>query len=109
MARYQQPLSFFDMKAAFYSVMRQALTACQDINNAFQYAMQCLGLAEAEIADMLLAVDQECALEGVFPRMLNVWVHDTMSHTFFTVEGVDAPVATHLGTRPGDPIGGFVV
>ena len=66
--------------------------------------MKCLGLAEAEIADMLEAVDHECALEGVSPHVERL-VHDTMSHTFFTVEGIDSPVATHLGTRPGDPIG----
>ena len=95
---------FFGMKAAFYSVLRQALTTCEDPSNAFQFAMQRLGLAESEIHDMLSAVENECALEGVSSHVERL-VHDTMSHTFFTVEGVASPVATHLGTRPGDPIG----
>ena len=102
--RVPAAIVFFDMKAAFYSVLRQALTNCQDTTNAFQYAMKCLGLAETEVADMLGAVDQESALDGVSQHVERL-VHDAMSHTFFTVEGVDAPVATHLGTRPGDPIG----
>ena len=95
---------FFDMKAAFYSVLRQALTSCSDCSNAFQFAMRQLGLADADIADLLHAVAHDNAVEGVSPHVERL-IHDTMTGTFFTVEGIDTPVATHKGTRPGDPIG----
>lgn len=95
---------FFDLKAAFYSVLRQALTSCPDRTNAFHYAMHCLGLAEHEVDDILQAVAAESAVEGVSTHVEKL-VHDTMTGTFFTVEGINTPVATHKGTRPGDPIG----
>ena len=95
---------FFDMKSAFYSVLRQALTSCPDSNNAFSFAMRQLGLHDADIADILQAVSHENAVEGVSPHVERL-VHDTMTGTFFTIEGIDTPVATHKGTRPGDPIG----
>ena len=95
---------FFDMKAAFYSVLRQALTSCPDRNNAFQFAMHLLGICEADVAGLIQSVAQENAVEGVSSHVERL-VHDTMSGTFFTIEGIDMPVATHKGTRPGDPIG----
>ena len=95
---------FFDMKAAFYSVLRQALTSCTDANNAFQFAMSQLGLSEKEVGDILQAVANENAVAGASSHVERL-VHDTMTGTFFTVEGIDTPVATQKGTRPGDPIG----
>lgn len=95
---------FFDMKAAFYSVLRQALTSCSDRTNAFHFAMHRLGLRDDEVSDMLQSVANESAVEGVSSHVEKL-VHDTMTGTYFTVEGIDAPVATHKGTRPGDPIG----
>ena len=95
---------FFDLKAAFYSVLRQALTSCPDRTNAFQFAMHILGLSDAEVADILDSVVHENAVDGVSPHIEKL-VHDTMTSTFFTVEGISTPVATHKGTRPGDPIG----
>lgn len=92
------------MKAAFYSVLRQALTSCPDRTNAFQYAMRQLGLADSEVAALLHGVAHESAVDGVSAHVERL-IHDTMSGTFFTVEGISSPVATHKGTRPGDPIG----
>jgi len=97
-------LIFFDVRAAFYSVLRETLFPGDgDVGQLVRVLCQ-LGVA-TDLADSIAPhVDQDFALDGVSPHILAI-LKDAMTNTHFYIDGIADPCCTQRGTRPGDPIG----
>ena len=95
---------FFDMRSAFYSVLRQSLGQLPQDPTALIHALKRLGVASSEIEQWLAATSNDNATEGAPPHLQHL-VRDTMSHTFFQVNHLPQLCCTTRGTRPGDPLG----
>eukprot|EP00435_Cladocopium_sp_Y103_P015128 s3107_g3.t1 len=101
---FSSAIVFFDLRAAFYMVLRQCLTSLPDDDNALAHALTRWGLAESDVIHMLNAASPDCATDGLSGHMERI-VHDLLSNTFFLMDGISFPCRTARGTRPGDPIG----
>ena len=95
---------FFDMRSAFYSVLRQSLVHLPQDPTALIHALKRLGVAPSEIEQWIAATGDDNATEGASPHLQHL-VRDTMSHTFFQVSHLPHLCCTTRGTRPGDPLG----
>ena len=58
---------FFDMRAAFYSVLRQSLMHLPQDSTALVHALRRLGVTQQEIFQWLHATDEDNATEGALP------------------------------------------
>ena len=94
---------YIDLRAAFYTVIRQAFTNLPNQNQAFLQAMTTLGVPMEDLAALLKAAEEHCVTEGLSDHMQKI-LHDMMVDTFFTIPGLDEPCCTTRGTRPGDPV-----
>ena len=102
--RMSAAVVFFDVRAAFYSVIREALFEGDGNLPQLSEALQRLGIDLAHILQIVASVDSDFALEGLSPHMLSI-LKDVMTNTHFVVDGLPSPCRTRKGTRPGDPIG----
>ena len=94
---------FFDLKSAFYMVLRQAFTQIPSHDDAFMAAMYQVGLSPAEVHKLITNAATDDAVKGL-PRHMQHILHDLLHNTYFTVQGLTEPCQTTRGTRPGDPI-----
>jgi hypothetical protein len=100
-------LIFFDVRAAFYSVIRETrFPGDGDIHQLIRTLCQ-MGIADDLANQIAEKVDQDFALSGISEHMLAI-LKDAMTNTHFYIDGVDEPCRTRRGTRPGDPIGGIL-
>ena len=95
---------FFDLRSAFYMVLREVLTSTTEPNTATHHALRRLGIHEAEIQQLLNGASSQNASEGLSPHAARL-VQDVLRGTYFQIRGLDEYVQTHRGTRPGDPVG----
>ena len=95
---------FVDFKEAFYSVIRQGLFSTQLDATAFMAAMHRLGVAPAEVAELLAHAEHDTAAVGLSPHV-EVLLTDLFKGTYFEIDGLDQVSLTSRGTRPGDPVG----
>ena len=100
----QAALIFFDLKAAFYQVVRQMLVDPQDSDEELLVLFHKLGLppaAAAELRDKLSGILLlEQAGVSAHARAL---VADLFQGTYFRLTTGTAVTLTRRGTRPGDP------
>ena len=95
---------FFDLRSAFYMVLREVLTSTAESSTSTYHALRRLGIHEAEINQLLQGAVGQNASEGLSPHAARL-VQDVLKGTYFQVRGLDEFVQTHRGTRPGDPVG----
>ena len=95
---------FFDLRSAFYSVLRQSLVHLPQDPTALVHALRRLGVAHDDIQQWIAATGADNATEGASPHLQHL-VRDTMSHTYFQVSHLSHLCCTTRGTRPGDPLG----
>ena len=95
---------FFDLRAAFYSVLRQALLNIDLDPTALVSALSRMGVSSEMIQAWFHQATEDHALIDANPHLEKL-VHDCMSNTFFSFEGVPGVCKTTRGTRPGDPLG----
>ena len=95
---------FFDIRAAFYSVLRQALYPCEERPLSLIAALRRFKVRADDIDSMLSAVYSDDATEGISDHV-RLLLKDAMTNTHFFIQGLDMPCQTHRGTRPGDPLG----
>lgn len=95
---------FIDMKAAFYSVVRQGLFEDGPDAAPFLYAMFRMGIAPEHVQKLIETSRHDSAVAGISPHALAP-LRDIMERTFFQVDGVDPIALTTQGTRPGDSVG----
>ena len=94
---------FFDLKSAFYMVLRQSFTSLPSHDEAFMEAMKSFGLTPREIHQLVAAAQEDNATPGLATHLQHV-LRDLMQNTYFTVAGILNPCQTTRGTRPGDPV-----
>ena len=95
---------FFDLRAAFYSVLRQALTGIEIDSTTLTTALSRLGISPQLWEAWLDQASQDHALIEASPHVEKL-IQDCMTNTFFTIEGLPGVCKTTRGTRPGDPLG----
>lgn len=95
---------FFDLRAAFYSVLRQALTDIEIDSTTLTTALSRLGISPQLWEAWLDQASQDHALIEASPHVEKL-IQDCMTNTFFTIEGLPGVCKTTRGTRPGDPLG----
>ena len=98
-----QGMLFFDLRSAFYTVLRQSLTDVEDDGQAVMVAMIRLGMKPADVVSKLDKAKGESATQGL-SRHGSLILKDALTNTHFQIRGSDTPVLTHRGTRPGDPL-----
>eukprot|EP00435_Cladocopium_sp_Y103_P030710 s1969_g7.t1 len=94
---------FVDIRSAFYTVLRQTFTSLPNDNSAFFAAMTRLGLTIEEVAKLVKVAEKDAVAAGLSMHMQHI-LHDLMTNTYFTLQGISQPCNTTQGTRPGDPI-----
>ena len=95
---------FFDLRSAFYSVLRQSLMYLPQDATCLIHALHQMGVPDEDIATWLQATDADNAIAGASAHLQHV-VRDTMSGTHFQVRQLPDICTTTRGTRPGDPLG----
>ena len=83
-------------------VLRQTITSLPSNNEAFLAAMEKLGLPIDQVLAMATAAEKEVATEGLSNHLQRV-LHDMLTNTHFTIQGLTDPCLTTRGTRPGRP------
>ena len=96
-------LAFFDVRAAYYRVLRQLLARVGDHEHAFRRLMHELGVPTSALSELALKLDQVGALAdaGVPEHMQHLLV-DAMQGTWFRIDCGAAMTITSRGVRPGD-------
>ena len=97
-------LVFFDLKAAFYQVLRQLLVEnveCDSELLALFARLQLPSTAIQELKDHLLRAC-ELAKAGVTPHT-RALISDMFRGSWFRLSGDSLLTVTHRGARPGDP------
>ena len=94
---------FVDLHAAFYTVIRSLLLEEQVHDDLLCQVMQRLGITPQDWHNILGTVQTENAAAGLTTYHKGV-LADMFAGTHFVMPGVDRPVATFRGTRPGDPV-----
>ena len=95
---------FFDLRAAFYSVLRQALLQVDIEPTALITALSRMGISMDQIQTWLLQAQADHAVPEAGDHMEQL-LRDCMTHTYFTLDRVPGVCHTTRGTRPGDPLG----
>ena len=95
---------FIDVKAAYYSVLRQVLlpmpTSSADLDDLLESVE--IPIALVPLVEHLLA--NPCLLASYTSAHLLAVLADVHQDTHFLVEGVGSVARTRKGTRPGDPL-----
>ena len=100
-AQFHQLVSgalFFDLKPAFYMVLRQTLIDIPDNDKATFRALVKLG-----ILLQVAAAQKDNATAGLSQHAARL-LEDALSNTFFLMRGSQIPTKTNRGTRPGDAL-----
>ena len=95
---------FIDLKAAFYSVFRQSLVGGDWKAEEMQFLLSKLNIAEEDWSEIIQTTRQDDATPFLGDHVRKM-LQDMFTATFFEMTDVDAKIATHRGTRPGDPVG----
>ena len=95
---------FFDIRSAFYSVLRQSLYPDDDPPLSLIAALRRFKVGADDIDHMVQAVRHDDATAGISDHF-RLMLKDALTNTHFVIAGLDAPCRTTRGTRPGDPLG----
>ena len=93
---------FFDLKAAFYSVLRQSLFDDDDDDDdddqpiALITALRRFGVRPEEIDRILSGVRDDYVAEPLHPHF-RLLLKDAMVHIHFHIKGLDTVCQTHRG------------
>ena len=97
-------LVFFDLKAAFYQVVRQLLVDTQDSDEELLVLFHKLGLPPSATAELKEKLSGILLLEGAgVSAHARALVTDLFQGTYFRLTTDTAITLTRRGTRPGDP------
>ena len=96
-------MTFFDIRAAYYRVLRQMLCHVGDSDRALQKLMHDIGVpshALVELMDHLTRLDA-LASAGVSAHLQGI-IGDLLQGTWFRMDFGTVLTVTHRGVRPGD-------
>ncbi|CAE7234196.1 unnamed protein product, partial [Symbiodinium necroappetens] len=96
---------FFDIKAAFYMVLRQALVPSKDSDAVLLRLLHGLGIPPSALEELFEQLSRAAYIvsAGAGPH-LTALVTDLLRGTWFRLDGASALVLTQRGSRPGDPL-----
>ena len=94
---------FIDLKAAFYTVIRQGLLDLDLEVSPLIYALVKLGIKPDEVHALLENAQAENATQGLSKHSAML-LQDLLTNTHFQIDQVNFPCLTTRGTRPGDPV-----
>ena len=95
---------FLDLRAAFYSVIRQGLFGQQMHDEFLCMFLARQGVSPEELEEWDRQAQLDFALEDQSP-LVQGWTQDAFKNAHFSMRGVSSIALTSRGTRPGDPIG----
>ena len=94
---------FFDVHAAFYSLLRQTIIGSETQDQAIAYVLHHTGFEDGKIQRTIArAANHKATL--ALSHHLQALLRDLLTNTYFTLDGVQHCCLTTRGTRPGDPI-----
>ena len=94
---------FVDLHAAFYTVIRSMLMNEPIHDDLLCQAMSRLGIMPSDWHNILQTVQGDNAASTLHAHHQGI-LADMFEGTHFLMPGVEGPVATFRGTRPGDPV-----
>ena len=98
-------LLFFDVKAAFYKVIREALVESEEGDARLVGLLTDLGVPLSALPELVekLQTAEHLATAGV-GRHMQAQLADLLRGTWFRLDGCSTLVLTTRGSRPGDPL-----
>ncbi|CAE7197699.1 unnamed protein product [Symbiodinium sp. CCMP2592] len=105
--RYASALTFFDVKAAFYRVVRQSLLpTAQGVTDAgFLQVLHSLGVPDHALPELTTHLSAMATLqEAGVSQFTQAQISDLFRGSWFRLDASGPLVATRKGTRPGDPL-----
>ena len=107
-AKRSHGILFTDIQSAFYSTLRQFVTGVTDVQ-AFMHWCRDKGMHEEGLDAIVAALHTDVArLSAHLTRLQKKRLGDVLRSTWFLVPGLELPVCTERGTRPGDPLADLV-
>ncbi|CAE7245588.1 unnamed protein product [Symbiodinium sp. CCMP2592] len=96
---------FFDVKSAFYMLIRQALVPVQAAERNLVSLFHQLGVPGSAVTELAHHLHSAAhVVEAGATAHLTAIVSDMMRGTWFRLDGAAALVLTERGSRPGDPL-----
>ena len=105
--KHPSALAFFDLKQAFYRVIRQTLvpTPCGSADKAFQALLYDLGVPHTAMAELVSHLEGMAVIaDAKASPHLVARTADLFRGSWFRLQGETALQLTRRGTRPGDPL-----
>ena len=105
--RQASAILFVDIKAAYYSVVKQLFfdTTAPDGHTATATLFGRLGLPSTAMEDFVMTIqDTNLLTDASVPETLQSFVMATISNSWFQVPGSGSVCEPQTGTRPGDPL-----
>ena len=97
-------LLFFDLKAAFYQVIRQTLVDTRDCDDSLLELFHHLQLPPAAVVELRQQLSQVLLLEAAgVSGHIQALIADLFQGTYFRLSSDSILTLTRRGTRPGDP------
>ena len=95
---------FYDVRSAFYRVVRQLVVAVPETDEQLCALVQTLGLPQAALQELRSKLESAAALPqaGASPHV-EALLADVLQGTYFRMEGSALLWLTKRGSRPGDP------
>ena len=98
-------LLFFDVKAAFYKVVREALVCRNPEDGRVLRLLRDLGIPEEALPELAAKLESAAQLsEAGVGEHLRSQVADLLQGTWFRLDGCATLILTARGSRPGDPL-----
>ena len=98
-------LTFFDVRAAYYRVLRQVLLDVRDTEAALRKLLYDLGVPGEALSELFQRLSSIGALSSTgAPEHLQQILSDALQGTWFRLDFGYALTLTHRGVRPGDSL-----
>ena len=98
-------LTFFDVRAAYYRVLRQVLLDVRDTEAALRKLLYDLGVPGEALSELFQRLSSIGALSSTgAPEHLQRILSDALQGTWFRMDFGYALTLTHRGVRPGDSL-----
>ena len=98
-------VTFYDIKAAYYHVLRQTLLRTSDCDRPLLHLLHRIGIPAAAVQELHDHLAKVALLdEAGVEEHLTALVSDLFRGTWFRLESSSTLTGTRRGTRPGDPL-----
>ena len=97
-------ITFYDLQAAFYRVVRETLVPSQQDDAALRSLLHRIGIPSVALEELAGQLRKIAALPsmGASPHLVRL-IQDLFHATWFRMDFDDVLTCTSRGTRPGDP------